>query len=84
MSAILKKLLAPILSLFGKNKKQTDFHMPQGLFREQQKQLRELRERNTRDPNIPQTDQDSIPFQRMFPDGICRVTDNYYTKTIQF
>ena len=27
--------------------------------------------------------QDSIPFQRMFPDGICRVTDNYYTKTVQ-
>ena len=28
--------------------------------------------------------QDSIPFQRMFPDGICRVTDNYYSKTVQF
>ena len=28
--------------------------------------------------------QDSIPFQRMFPDGICRVTDTYYTKTIRF
>ena len=28
--------------------------------------------------------QDSIPFQRMLPDGICRVTDTYYTKTIQF
>ncbi|MDD3779338.1 MAG: ATP-binding protein, partial [Proteiniphilum sp.] len=28
--------------------------------------------------------QDSIPFQRMFPDGICRVTDTYYTKTVQF
>ena len=28
--------------------------------------------------------QDSIPFQRMYPDGICRVTDNYYTKTIQY
>ena len=28
--------------------------------------------------------QDSIPFQRMFPDGICRVTDTYYTKAIQF
>ena len=28
--------------------------------------------------------QDSIPFQRMFPDGICRVTDHYYTKTVQF
>ncbi len=31
-----------------------------------------------------QSAQDSIPFQRMFPDGICRVNDNYYTKTIQF
>ena len=30
------------------------------------------------------TVQDSIPFQRMFPDGICRVTDSYYTKTVQF
>ena len=28
--------------------------------------------------------QDSIPFQRIFPDGICRVTDNYYSKTVQF
>jgi len=25
-----------------------------------------------------------IPYQRMMPDGICRVTDTYYTKTIQF
>ena len=58
--------------------------MPKGLSKEQQKQLREIQERNTRDPNIPQTAQDSIPFQRMFPDGICRVSDNYYTKTIQF
>ena len=28
--------------------------------------------------------QDSIPFQRMYPDGICRVTDTYFTKTIQY
>ena len=28
--------------------------------------------------------QDSIPFLQMFRDGICRVTENYYTKTIQF
>ena len=33
---------------------------------------------------MPQTAQQSIPFQRMFPDGICRVTDNFYTKTVQF
>ena len=37
-----------------------------------------------RDDGVPRTAQQSIPFQRMFPDGICRVTDRYYTKTIQF
>ena len=28
--------------------------------------------------------QDSIPYLRMRPDGICRVSDMHYTKTIQF
>ena len=28
--------------------------------------------------------QDSITYQRMWPDGICRVTDTFYTKTIQY
>ena len=28
--------------------------------------------------------QDSIPFERMFPDGICRVEGRFYSKTIQF
>ena len=28
--------------------------------------------------------QDSIPYLRMRPDGICRVSDTHYTKTIQF
>ena len=28
--------------------------------------------------------QESIPFERMFQDGICRVRDSYYTKTIEF
>lgn len=28
--------------------------------------------------------QDSIPYQRIFPDGICRVTDTFYTKTVQY
>ncbi|WP_026667883.1 VirB4-like conjugal transfer ATPase, CD1110 family [Butyrivibrio sp. AE2005] len=34
--------------------------------------------------DVPQTAQESIPFDRMFPDGICRVGKNFYTKTIQF
>ncbi len=33
---------------------------------------------------MPDSAQKSIPFDRMFPDGICRVGKNYYTKTIQF
>ena len=37
-----------------------------------------------RQDNRHKSAQDSIPFQRVFPDGICRVTDTYYTKTIQF
>ena len=28
--------------------------------------------------------QDSIPFLRIYPDGICRVTENTYSKTIRF
>ncbi|MCD8180747.1 MAG: ATP-binding protein [Firmicutes bacterium] len=31
-----------------------------------------------------QSAQDSIPFKQMFKDGICRVDDIYYTKTIRF
>ncbi|EQB22734.1 MULTISPECIES: VirB4-like conjugal transfer ATPase, CD1110 family [unclassified Dehalobacter] len=30
------------------------------------------------------TAQDTIHFQKMYPDGICRVTDTLYTKTIRF
>ena len=41
-------------------------------------------ERARKDNGIPRTAQQSIPFDRMFQDGICRVRDGYYTKTIQF
>ena len=82
MLAILEKLLS---ILPGRKKpKAPELQLPQGLTREQQRQLQELQNRYKKDPEIPLTAQDSIPFQRMFPDGICRVTDNYYTKTIQF
>ena len=48
------------------------------------RQVQEIIERAKRDDGIPRTAQQSIPFQRMFPDGICRVSDRYYTKTIQY
>ena len=58
--------------------------MPANLTRTQQKQIKTVVDRAKKDNGVPQTAQQSIPFQRMFPDGVCRVTDNYYTKTIQF
>ena len=56
------------------------------LTRAEKKQLQELMARNQQQnaKNAPRTAQGTIPYQRMWPDGICRVTDNYYTKTIQF
>ena len=35
-------------------------------------------------PAVPWTAQQSIPMQRMFEDGTCRVKANYYTRTIQY
>lgn len=58
--------------------------MPANLTRRQQKEIKAVIDQAANDAGVPQTAQQSIPFQRMFPDGICRVTDNYYTKTVQF
>ena len=58
--------------------------MPNNLTKAQARQVQEIIERAKRDDGIPRTAQQSIPFQRMFPDGICRVSDRYYTKTIQY
>lgn len=33
---------------------------------------------------VPVTAQQSIPFICMYPDGICKVTDTFFTKTVQF
>ena len=58
--------------------------MPKNLTKAQARQVQEIIDRARRDDGIPRTAQQSIPFQRMFPDGICRVSDRYYTKTIQY
>ena len=58
--------------------------MPEGLTREEQKAVREVVRKAQKNDGTPRTAQQSIPFDRMFPDGICRVGLDYYTKTIQF
>ena len=37
-----------------------------------------------RKKNVPYTAQESIPYREMYKDGICRVTDRLYTKSIRF
>ena len=66
---------------FQKKKQAKDVKMPENLNRKQQREIKAVIERAKKDNGVPQTAQQSIPFQRMFPDGICRITDNYYTCT---
>ena len=70
--------------LFGKKEPAQSIKLPANLTNREQKQVEEIIRKAKKDDGVPRTAQQSIPFQRMFPDGICRVTDHYYTKTIQY
>ena len=54
------------------------------LTRTERKQIEAVIARANRTDKKEKSAQDSIPYQRMWPDGICRVTDTRYTKTIQY
>ena len=69
---------------FQKNKKNRTFTMPAGLSKSQQEEVRQIIREAQRNDGLPRTAQQTIPFERMFKDGICRVSEDYYTKTIQF
>ena len=51
---------------------------------EQKKKLVKKKLREKKNSNVPRTAQQSIPYQEMFRDGICRVDDTHYTKCIMF
>ena len=65
-------------------KKERELSMPEHLTKAEQKQVREIIKKAKQNDDIPRTAQQTIPFERMFPDGICRVGKDYYTKTIAF
>ena len=83
MFTLLKDLLNRLFG-GGSDKDSSNYAVPKNLKPSEQKQVRKIIEKARGDDGVPRTAQQSIPFQRMFPDGICRVSDNYYTKTIQF
>ena len=61
-----------------------ELNLPKNLSKAQEKEILQIIRKARNDDSIPRSAQESIPFQRMFPDGICRVTDHYYTLTIQY
>ncbi|MBQ9304595.1 VirB4-like conjugal transfer ATPase, CD1110 family [Butyrivibrio sp.] len=58
--------------------------MPEGLSKSEQAQVKEIIKNAQKDDGTPRTAQQTLPFDRVFPDGIVRVGMDYYTKTIQF
>ncbi|MBP3813056.1 MAG: conjugal transfer protein TraE, partial [Butyrivibrio sp.] len=58
--------------------------MPEGLSKSEQKEIKQIIKNAQKNDGTPRTAQQTIPFERMFSDGICRVGADYYTKTIQF
>ena len=76
-------LLFTMRNLFRKTGKR-ELNLPKNLSKAQEKEILQIIRKARSDDGIPRSAQDSIPFQRMFPDGICRVTDHYYTLTIQY
>lgn len=53
------------------------------LTRAERKQIEQIRAQVAK-PKHPQSAQQTIPYLRMYPDGVCRVTDKLYSKTVQF
>ena len=54
------------------------------LSRADKKQIEAAIARANRTDKKGKSAQDSIPYERMWPDGICRISDSHYTKIIQF
>ena len=54
------------------------------LTRDEKKQIEAAIARAKRADKKELSAQDTIPYERMWPDGICRVTGTFYTKTVQF
>ncbi|MBR3998133.1 MAG: hypothetical protein IKI93_07295 [Clostridia bacterium] len=58
--------------------------MAKKLTKSERRQIEAIIARNKQKDKNKMSAQDSIPFQRMFPDGICRMDEKTYSKTIRF
>ena len=67
-----------------KDGKQPPVSKKKRLSRADRRQIEAAIARANRTDRKEKSAQDSIPYERMWPDGICRVAGSRYTKTIQF
>ena len=67
-----------------KDGKQPPVSKKKRLSRADRRQIEAAIARANRTDRKEKSAQDSIPYERMWPDGICRVAGSHYTKTIQF
>ena len=74
------------MSLFRRKKAAGQAAIPENakLTGKEKKQVKELVRSAKRHDDIPRTVQQSIPFDRVFKDGIIRVRDGFYAKTIEY
>ncbi|MBR4795339.1 MAG: conjugal transfer protein TraE, partial [Lachnospiraceae bacterium] len=40
--------------------------------------------KSIRNKDVPESVQDSIPYKEMYKDGVCKLTDTSYSKTVAF
>ena len=71
--------------MFGKTEEKTvqPVKTKKKLSRAGKKQIEAAIARANRTDKQGKSAQDSIPYERMWTDGICRISDSHYTKTIQ-
>ena len=70
--------------VFRKKDRDPEIALPEHLTKEERKQVKAIIKKAKKNDGVPRTAQQSIPFERMFQNGICRVGSDFYSKTIQF
>ena len=65
-------------------KKKTALPKDKPLTARQRRQIADAVKKAKMQGKIAMSAQDTIPYKEIRPDGICRVTDRFYTKTVQF
>ena len=72
------------MSLFRTKKAAQTASPERKLSRKERKEVEKIVKNAKKKGDEPHTVQESIPFDRVFKDGIIRVNDGYYTKMIEY